>query len=263
MKMSGEELIPASRQRVWEALNDPEVLKQCIPGCEEIKKNSPTEFEARVVAKVGPVKAGFTGAVTLSELDPPNSYVITGEGKGGAAGFAKGGAKVNLEDADGGTRLRYDVDAQVGGKLAQIGSRLIDSTAKKMADQFFKNFAEVASKSEAGEEVVAPAPEAGPATKKARAPRKAAAPKTGAKTTRTRKSTRAAPVEEEPRVEANGHASAPPSMPPPPSPSTPPPTAATKSPPPRAASTPSAAGNWIWWAIAAAVVVAIVWAFNS
>lgn len=144
MRMSGEELIPATRRRVWDALNDPDVLRQCIPGCEEITKKSPTEFEARVVAKVGPVKAGFTGAVRLSDLDPPKSYTISGEGKGGPAGFARGGAKVRLTEEGASTRLAYDVEAQVGGKLAQIGSRLIDSTAKKMADQFFGRFAEIA-----------------------------------------------------------------------------------------------------------------------
>jgi len=144
MKMTGEELIPAPQQRVWEALNDPEVLKQCIPGCEEINKTSTTSFEARVVAKVGPVKATFNGAVTLSDIDAPNGYTISGEGKGGAAGFAKGGAKVRLMPVGDSTRLAYDVDAQVGGKLAQIGSRLIDATAKKMADQFFGKFAEIA-----------------------------------------------------------------------------------------------------------------------
>ncbi|MGE0210257.1 MAG: carbon monoxide dehydrogenase subunit G [Parvibaculaceae bacterium] len=144
MKMSGEELIPAPQQKVWEALNDPDVLKQCIPGCEEINKTSPTEFEARVVARVGPVKATFNGAVKLSDIDAPNGYTISGEGKGGAAGFAKGGAKVRLTPEGDSTRLAYDVDAQVGGKLAQIGSRLIDSTAKKMADEFFGRFAEIA-----------------------------------------------------------------------------------------------------------------------
>lgn len=143
MDMSGEYVIPAPRQTVWEALNDPEVLKACIAGCEEIEKTSDTGFTAVVVAKVGPVKARFAGAVTLSDLDPPNGYTITGEGKGGAAGFAKGGAKVALTDADGGgTRLAYSVEAQVGGKLAQIGSRLVQGTARKMADDFFAAFAE-------------------------------------------------------------------------------------------------------------------------
>lgn len=146
MKMSGEEIIAAPRQVVWDALNDPEVLKQCITGCEEIKKKSDTEMEAKVTAKVGPVKASFVGAVKLSKLNPPRSYVISGEGKGGMAGFAKGGATVQLSDtADGQTKLSYDVDAQVGGKLAQIGSRLIDSTAKKMAADFFKKFNKVVS----------------------------------------------------------------------------------------------------------------------
>lgn len=149
MDMTGEYRIPASRETVWQALNDPEVLKQCIPGCEEIDKKSDTEFSAKVVAKVGPVKAKFGGDVTLSDLDPPNGYTISGQGTGGAAGFAKGGAKVDLAENGGETVLSYTVNATVGGKLAQIGSRLIDSTAKKMANQFFSKFAEVVGDGEA------------------------------------------------------------------------------------------------------------------
>ena len=144
MDMTGDYVIKASRQAVWDALNDSEVLKRCIPGCEEVDKTSETSFTAKVAAKVGPVKARFTGEVTLSDLDAPNGYKISGEGKGGAAGFAKGGAEVKLTDAEGGgTTLSYVVDAQVGGKLAQIGSRLIDSAAKKMAGEFFKTFGEI------------------------------------------------------------------------------------------------------------------------
>lgn len=143
MDMTGEYRIPASREAVWQALNDPEVLKQCIPGCEEIDKKSDTEFSAKVTAKVGPVKAKFSGDVTLSDLDPPNGYTISGQGTGGAAGFAKGGAKVDLAEDGGETVLSYTVNATVGGKLAQIGSRLIDSTAKKMANQFFAKFTEM------------------------------------------------------------------------------------------------------------------------
>lgn len=143
MDMTGEFRIPAPRQKVWEALNDPDVLKQSIPGCEEIEKLSPTELQAKVTAKVGPVRARFGGKVVLSDLDPPNGYKITGEGSGGPAGFAKGGATVRLADDTGGTRLSYTVEAHVGGKLAQIGSRLIDATARKMADEFFANFARV------------------------------------------------------------------------------------------------------------------------
>lgn len=143
MDMTGEYRIPASREAVWKALNDIDVLKQCIPGCDEIEKKSDTEFSAKVTAKVGPVKAKFGGNVTMSDLDPPNGYTISGEGAGGAAGFAKGGAKVALTEDGGETVLSYTVNATVGGKLAQIGSRLIDSTAKKMANQFFAKFAEV------------------------------------------------------------------------------------------------------------------------
>ena len=138
--MSGEYVIPAPRKDVWVALNDPEILKQCIPGCESVDKTSDTEFEAKVTAKVGPVRAKFTGKVTLSDINPPNGYTISGEGSGGAAGFAKGGAKVSLSDDPEGTKLSYSVDATVGGKLAQIGSRLIDSTAKKMANDFFSTY---------------------------------------------------------------------------------------------------------------------------
>ena len=141
--MSGEYVIPTSRQAVWEALNDPELLKQCIPGCDEVNKTSDTSFEAKVTAKVGPVRAKFSGKVEMSDIDPPNGYTIAGEGSGGAAGFAKGSAKVTLSNDDGGTKLNYTVDATVGGKLAQIGSRLIDSTAKKMANDFFGNFAQL------------------------------------------------------------------------------------------------------------------------
>lgn len=143
MKMSGEYTLNAGREAVWEALNDVEVLKASIPGCESIEKLSDTEMEAVAVAKVGPVKAKFKGKVQLSDLDPPNGYTISGEGSGGPAGFAKGGARVTLADAEGGgTVLTYDVDATVGGKLAQIGQRLVDGAAKKMAEAFFASFAE-------------------------------------------------------------------------------------------------------------------------
>jgi len=140
MEMHGERRIAAPRQLVWERLNDPEILKQCIPGCETVEKVSDTEFTAKVVAKVGPVKASFSGKVTLTDLDPPSGYTITGEGTGGVAGFAKGSATVGLEENGGETVLRYGVHAQVGGKLAQIGSRLIDGAARKMADEFFNRF---------------------------------------------------------------------------------------------------------------------------
>ena len=140
MEMTGESRIEAPRDRVWQALNDPEVLKASIDGCEELEKVSDTEFTAKVRAKVGPVSARFGGKVTLSDLDPPNGYRIAGEGTGGVAGFAKGGATVRLEEDGGATVLRYQVQATVGGKLAQIGSRLIDSTARKRADDFFARF---------------------------------------------------------------------------------------------------------------------------
>lgn len=142
MTMTGSVSLPAERQRVWESLLDPEVLKRAIPGCEELEKKSDTEYAARVKIAVGPIKARFSGAVTLSDMDAPNSCRISGEGSGGIAGFAKGGANVRLEDIpEGGTLLSYEVEANVGGKLAQLGGRLIDSVAKKFADQFFNNFA--------------------------------------------------------------------------------------------------------------------------
>ncbi len=142
MEMSGEYRIAAPRQAVWEALNDAEVLKACIPGCESLDKTAENELTAKVTAKVGPVKAKFGGKVTLSDLDPPNSYSISGEGQGGPAGFAKGGAKVTLEEDGSETILRYTAEAQVGGKLAQIGQRLIDGASRKIADEFFAKFAE-------------------------------------------------------------------------------------------------------------------------
>jgi carbon monoxide dehydrogenase subunit G len=144
MDMTGEYRIAAPRQKVWDALNDAEILKQAIPGCETITKHSDTEMSATVRAKVGPVSARFGGKVTISDRDPPNSYKIMGEGTGGPAGFAKGGAAVKLaDDGSGGTILSYVVEANVGGKLAQIGSRLIDATARQMADNFFSKFAQV------------------------------------------------------------------------------------------------------------------------
>ncbi len=146
LEMSGDYELPVPRERVWAALNDPVMLKRCIPGCEELEKVSDTEFRAVAGAKVGPVKATFRGKVELGDLDPPNGYRISGEGEGGIAGFAKGGAKVALSDAEAGqTLLRYDVEGQVGGKLMQLGSRLIDSVSKKLADEFFANFAKAVS----------------------------------------------------------------------------------------------------------------------
>jgi uncharacterized protein len=140
MDMTGEYRIPAPREQVWAALNDPETLRASLPGCQSLEKVSDREFAATVVAKVGPVQAKFNGNVTLSNLNPPESYTISGEGKGGAAGFAKGGADVRLLEEGEVTVLTYTAKADVGGKLAQLGSRLIDGTAKKMADDFFNNF---------------------------------------------------------------------------------------------------------------------------
>jgi uncharacterized protein len=141
MTMSGEYQLPVPRETVWEKLNDPATLKACIPGCEQLDKLSDNEFQAIATVKIGPVKATFKGKVTLSDIDPPNGYKISGQGDGGVAGFAKGGATVKLEPKDGGTLLSYAVEAQIGGKLAQIGQRLVNGAAKKIADEFFENFA--------------------------------------------------------------------------------------------------------------------------
>jgi carbon monoxide dehydrogenase subunit G len=137
MDLSGSQRIDAPRDVVWQALNDADMLKACIPGCQELVQTSPTDFKAKVVLKIGPVKATFAGAVTLSELDAPSSYCIAGEGQGGVAGFAKGGAKVWLVEDGEGTILNYEAQANVGGKIAQLGARLIDSTSKKLAAEFF------------------------------------------------------------------------------------------------------------------------------
>jgi carbon monoxide dehydrogenase subunit G len=145
MEIKGEYKIAAPRHKVFSALNDPAVLQACIPGCESLEKVSDTEMKAKVRLRIGPVSASFNGKVTLSDIDPPNGYKITGEGQGGAAGFAKGGAVVALADDAGATTLTYNVDAQVGGKIAQVGARLIDGTARKLADEFFGKFAAMVS----------------------------------------------------------------------------------------------------------------------
>ena len=164
MKMAGEFRVARAREAVWEALNDPAVLKECLPGCQEIERTSETGMTATLTIKVGPVKATFAGAVTLSDLDPPNGYTLSGQGQGGAAGFASGEARVALVEDGGETVVRYDVDAKVGGKLAQIGSRLIDSTARKLAGQFFDGLAETLAAAEepAAEAAPALAPEEAP-----------------------------------------------------------------------------------------------------
>jgi uncharacterized protein len=140
MDMTGERRIAATRQIVWEALNDPAILQASIPGCDKLEKLSDTEMQATAAVKVGPMSGRFSGKVHLADLDPPNGYTISGEGQGGVLGFAKGGAKVHLADDGSGTLLQYEVNAQVGGKLAQLGARLIDATAKQMADAFFDRF---------------------------------------------------------------------------------------------------------------------------
>ena len=146
MEMSGEQLIPASQAATWAALNDPEILKACVPGCESIEKTAENEYVVLMTARIGPVSAKFKGKLALSDLDPPNSYSLAFEGQGGVAGFGKGGAKVQLLPEGGNTKLTYQVKANVGGKLAQIGSRLVDAAAKKLSEEFFNSFtAKVAS----------------------------------------------------------------------------------------------------------------------
>jgi len=143
MKITGETLIAAPREAVWRALNDPEILRKSIPGCESLERLSDSAFKAVVSNRIGPIAARFQGKVQLSDLDPPNGYTLTGEGSGGPAGNARGVAKVRLEPAPGGTRLLYDVDAQISGKLAQIGSRVVEAAAKMLAGQFFDRFGQV------------------------------------------------------------------------------------------------------------------------
>jgi len=155
MEMKGEQLIPTVQQRVWEALNDPEVLRACIPGCESIEKVSDTEFKVTMTAAVGPVKAKFNSKLLLSDLNPPTSYALAFEGSGGAAGFGKGGATVTLKPEGNATRLEYTAKASVGGKLAQVGSRLIDGVAQKMAEDFFTRFNQTVAGAAPG---AAPAP---------------------------------------------------------------------------------------------------------
>ena len=145
MDMTGERRIPAPRQKVWDALNDLAVLKACIPGCESLEKTGDTDLKATASIKIGPIAARFSGKVQLTDLNPPSSYRISGEGQGGVAGFAKGGADVRLADDGPGTLLSYDVKAQVGGKIAQLGARLIDATSKQMADMFFDRFTAMVS----------------------------------------------------------------------------------------------------------------------
>ena len=259
--MSGEYTIPARRERVWAALNDPEILKQAIPGCDELIKHSDTELEAKVTAKVGPVKAKFSGNVRLENIQAPASYSIVGEGKGGAAGFAKGGADVALEEAGEETILRYTAKAEVGGKLAQIGSRLIQGTSKKMADQFFGDFSRIVA-SAAEKQPEAPAEPETDATKSAEpvASAEAAAEPTAEPVP---EKPIAQPAAEAPVAQPDEPASEP--QAPEPVPETPVAQAAAEPPrpaPARAtaatpATTPEPAGNKLLW-IAAAIVVVIV-----
>ncbi|MFO1121045.1 MAG: carbon monoxide dehydrogenase subunit G [Hyphomicrobiales bacterium] len=181
MKLSDDVIIPASRETVWKALNDPHVLKQCIPGCESITKHSDTSMEAKVTIKLGPVKASYKGAVTLSDLDPPNGYRIAGEGKS-LMGSASGGADVRLESVPEGTKLSYDVDAQVGGKIAGLAARFIEPTSRMLAGQFFEKLAAIAAKMEPAHAAQgAPAGSQKKAAAKTPAAKKPAAKKTATK----------------------------------------------------------------------------------
>ena len=153
MKLSGSYQINLEKQKVWEALNNPEILRKSIPGCEDFKKDSETEFTATATNKIGPFNASFTGNIELKDINAPHSYVIEGSGNS-PVGFASGEAKVKLEDCDSGTKLTYEVEANVGGKIAQVGSRLIDMTAKKMADIFFGNFSNLISNKNISRETI-------------------------------------------------------------------------------------------------------------
>ncbi len=191
MKMSGSQVIQAPRLNVWKGLNDPKILQQSIPGCETINAASPTEMSAKVVLKIGPVKATFKGAVTLSDINAPESYRISGKGEGGLAGFASGGATVKLtENGAAETLMEYDVDAQVGGKIAMLGSRLIDSTARSLAEQFFTKFAslmkQAPAKPRAAKKVKAKPASKKPAPKKPVKAKKAVAAKTKKKAAKSR-----------------------------------------------------------------------------
>lgn len=186
MELKGEYRIPAPRERVWAMLNDPDVLRECIPGCQSLDKSGDDKFAAKVTTKIGPVKATFNGEVALTNMNAPQSYTISGEGKGGPAGFARGGADVHLAEDGSDTVLTYEANAKVGGKLAQLGSRLIDSTAKKMADQFFDCFAAKASGVEtaaAPAEAAAPSEALGEDPERARREAEAAAAAAAAATT--------------------------------------------------------------------------------
>ena len=177
MRMAGEQRIAASKQRVWEALNDPEILKQCIPGCQSLEREADDRLAAVAEVKIGPIGARFKGLVTLSELDPPNGYTITGQGNGGVAGSAKGGAKVRLSDDGAGTLVSYDVDAEVGGRMAQLGGPIIDATAKQLAGKFFATFGQVVGGAAAAAEAAPVAAEvAAPVAAAVAAPVAAAAP---------------------------------------------------------------------------------------
>ena len=171
MEMSGEQHIALAQQRVWEALNDPEILKACIPGCQSIERVSENEYKVAMTATVGPVKAKFSGKLMLADMNPPHSYSLAFEGSGGAAGFGKGGARVSLAPENGGTLLTYTANATVGGKLAQIGSRLIDGVARKMADDFFACFNRtVAPEAEVAQTTATAQPELVPAAHRASVP---------------------------------------------------------------------------------------------
>ncbi|MFO1074624.1 MAG: carbon monoxide dehydrogenase subunit G [Geminicoccaceae bacterium] len=273
MDMTGEYRIPAPRQRVWEALNDPETLKAAIPGCEELHKLGDNELEARVKAKVGPVSATFTGKVTLSELNPPESYKISGEGKGGAAGFAKGGADVALTEDGEATLLRYSAKADVGGKLAQIGSRLIQGSAKKMADDFFGRFTALVGERYAAERAAAPAPmpAAPPPLVEAPVPVEAAAPAEAALAAAAVPSAAAAAAAPEPTLApapAPSPAPAPAVAPPPPAPKqvafAPERPVAAKPAPAAPAPAPAAGGQpwWIWLLGLIVLVIILFWLFG-
>ncbi|WP_421710304.1 CoxG family protein [Algihabitans sp.] len=250
MDLSGERKIQATRETVFAALNDPDILRQAIPGCESLEKTADNAFDAMVTLKIGPVKAKFKGAVTLDDLNPPESYTLAGEGKGGAAGFASGKAEVKLEEEADGTLLKYDVHANLGGKIAQLGSRLVQGTANKLSAEFFAKFAELVE----GDAATAPA---GTAEQPAEA-----AGGTAAVTPPPPAETKDAPDTGAAPKAADAPATTPPPSPTSPSPTSPSPTPSQPATASQSAATAAPTGSgtpgWLWWSVGGIALVVVL-----